>query len=99
MGSVRDSIDDSETPVAASFEDLSDQEISERFNSRLNEVASSSDVANEPLTGEHIFNRQIQGRVCVWSLQSLNVDTCRSNPARLGVCQVWEDIRPVNSAT
>ena len=58
MGSVRDSMDDTETPVAASFEDLSDQELAERFNSRLNEVASSSDVAVEPLTGEYVFNGQ-----------------------------------------
>ncbi len=52
MGSVRDSIEEEEPPLALdSFEDASDQELARRFNSRLEEVAPTAQQPQEILTG------------------------------------------------
>lgn len=57
MGSVRESLDDSDSAASSvSFQSISDDDLAASFNSRLGQV-SSSGTPEEPLTGRPLYPR------------------------------------------
>jgi hypothetical protein len=53
MGSVRESMEETEPSALDSFEDASDQDLAKGFSNRLEEVAASALGPREHLTGYH----------------------------------------------